>query len=38
MLQELLACHPRYEVDDTDLRREGSEFHVSWAQMPIAVA
>ena len=38
MLQELLARHPRYEVDDTDLRREGSEFHVSWAQMPIVVA
>jgi cytochrome P450 len=38
MLQELLARHPRYEVDDTDLRREGSEFHVSWAEMPIVVA
>jgi cytochrome P450 len=38
MLQELLARHPRYEVDDTDLRREGSEFHVSWAQMPIVGA
>lgn len=37
MLQELLARHPRYEVDDTDLRREGSEFHVSWAEMPIVV-
>ncbi len=37
MLQELLARHPRYEVDDTDLRREGSEFHVSWAQMPVVV-
>jgi cytochrome P450 len=38
MLQELLARHPRYEVDDTDLRREGSEFHVSWAEMPVVVA
>ena len=38
MLQELLARHPRYEVDDHDLRREGSEFHVSWAEMPIVVA
>jgi cytochrome P450 len=38
MLQELLARHPRYEVDDRDLRREGSEFHVSWAEMPIVVA
>jgi len=35
MLQELLTRHPRYEVDDTDLRREGSEFHVSWAEMPV---
>ena len=38
MLQELLARHPRYEVDDRDLRREGSEFHVSWVEMPIVVA
>ena len=35
MLQELLTRHPRYEVDDTHLRREGSEFHVSWAEMPV---
>jgi cytochrome P450 len=37
MLQELLARFPHYEVDDTDLRREASEFHVSWAEMPIVV-
>jgi cytochrome P450 len=37
MLEELLARHPRYEVDDRDLRREASEFHVSWAEMPIVV-
>ena len=37
MLQELLARHPGYEVDDADLRREGSEFHVGWAEMPIVV-
>ncbi|MFN8024954.1 MAG: cytochrome P450 [Acidimicrobiia bacterium] len=37
MLGELLARHPRYEVDDTDLRRDASEFHVSWAEMPIFV-
>jgi len=36
MLQELLARVPDYEVDDGDLRREGSEFHVGWAAMPIA--
>lgn len=35
MLGELLARHPRYEVDDRALRREASEFHVSWAEMPI---
>jgi cytochrome P450 len=35
MLQELLARAPRYEVDDTALEREASEFHVGWAAMPI---
>lgn len=38
MLRELLARHPRYEVDDRDLHREASEFHVSWAEMPIVVS
>ena len=37
MLQELLARHPGYEVDDAALCREGSEFHVSWAGVPIVV-
>jgi cytochrome P450 len=37
MLEELLARFPGYEVDPTDLRREGSEFHVGWAEMPITV-
>jgi cytochrome P450 len=35
MLQELLDRCPGYVVDDTDLRREASEFHVGWAEMPI---
>jgi cytochrome P450 len=38
MMRELLARYPRYEVDDTALEREASEFHVGWAAMPIAVA
>jgi cytochrome P450 len=37
MLQELLGRYPRYAVDDTDLRREASEFHVGWAEVPIIV-
>jgi cytochrome P450 len=36
LIQELLGRYPGYEVDDTDLRREGSEFHVGWAEMPVA--
>ncbi|MEX1007912.1 MAG: cytochrome P450 [Acidimicrobiia bacterium] len=36
MIQELLARFPRYEVDDTELVREASEFQVGWATMPIA--
>lgn len=36
MLQELLARYPRYDVDDTALEREASEFQVGWATMPIA--
>lgn len=35
MIQELLARFPRYEIDDTALVREASEFHVGWAAMPI---
>jgi cytochrome P450 len=35
MLQELLARYPRYDVDDTALEREASEFQVGWARMPI---
>jgi cytochrome P450 len=38
LLGELLARHPHYEVDDRDLRREASEFHVSWAEMPVVVS
>jgi cytochrome P450 len=38
MVQELLARHPRYEVDDTALEREASEFHVGWARMPIVTS
>jgi len=38
MLQELLARYPRYEVDDTALEREASEFHVGWAAMPIVAS
>ncbi len=37
MLQELLARFPHYEVDDSDLQREASEFHVSWAELPVVV-
>jgi cytochrome P450 len=37
MLEELLARCPTYEVDDSALTREGSEFHVGWAEMPIVV-
>jgi cytochrome P450 len=37
MLEELLARFPGYEVDAGDLRREGSEFHVGWAEMPVTV-
>lgn len=36
MIQELLARYPRYDVDDTELVREASEFQVGWATMPIA--
>ena len=36
LVQELLARHPRYEVDEPGLARECSEFHVGWARMPIA--
>jgi cytochrome P450 len=36
MTQELLARFPRYDVDDTELVREASEFQVGWATMPIA--
>jgi cytochrome P450 len=36
MVQELLARHPQYEVDEAALAREVSEFHVGWARMPIA--
>jgi cytochrome P450 len=38
MLQELLRRYPRYEVDDSELEREASEFHVGWAAMPIVVS
>jgi cytochrome P450 len=38
MLQELLARYPDYDVDDSALRREASEFHVSWAEMPVRPA
>jgi cytochrome P450 len=36
LVQELLARHPGYEVVETGLARECSEFHVGWARMPIA--
>ena len=36
LVQELLARHPRYEVDEPGFARECSEFHVGWARMPIA--
>jgi cytochrome P450 len=36
MLRELLARHPRYEVDDRALTRESSEFQVGWAAMPVS--
>ena len=35
MLRELLARHPRYEVDASALEREASEFQVGWVSMPI---
>jgi cytochrome P450 len=35
LVQELLARHPAYEVDEAGLAREVSEFHVGWARMPI---
>jgi cytochrome P450 len=35
MIRELLARHPRYEVDDSALVREASEFQIGWATMPI---
>jgi cytochrome P450 len=35
LVQELLARFPDYEVVDTGLAREVSEFHVGWARMPI---
>jgi cytochrome P450 len=35
LVQELLAHFPDYEVVDTGLAREVSEFHVGWARMPI---
>jgi cytochrome P450 len=35
MIQELLARFPRYDVDQTQLVREASEFQVGWTTMPI---
>jgi len=35
MIRELLARFPRYEVDDSALVREASEFQIGWAGMPI---
>jgi cytochrome P450 len=35
LVQELIARCPAYEVVDTGLEREVSEFHVGWAHMPI---
>ncbi len=35
MIQELLARFPRYDVDETQLVREASEFQVGWTTMPI---
>ncbi len=35
MLRELLARHPRYDVDASALEREASEFQVGWVSMPI---
>ena len=35
LVQELLARHPAYEVDEAGMAREVSEFHVGWARMPI---
>ena len=35
MLRELLARHPRYDVDTSALEREASEFQVGWVSMPI---
>jgi len=36
LVQELLARHPEYEVVESGLEREVSEFHVGWARMPIS--
>jgi len=35
MIRELLARFPRYEVDDSALTREASEFQIGWSSMPI---
>jgi cytochrome P450 len=35
MIRELLARFPRYDVDDSALTREASEFQIGWATMPI---
>jgi cytochrome P450 len=35
MVRELLARFPCYEVDDSALTREASEFQIGWATMPI---
>lgn len=37
MIRELLARFPRYDIDDSALTREASEFQIGWATMPIAV-
>jgi cytochrome P450 len=36
LVQELLARHPGYDVVESGLEREVSEFHVGWARMPIS--
>jgi cytochrome P450 len=35
MLRQLLAHSPDYEIDDSALTREASEFQVGWAIMPM---
>ncbi|HXY94111.1 MAG TPA: cytochrome P450 [Acidimicrobiia bacterium] len=35
MMRELLDRFPEYDVDDSALEREASEFQVGWAEMPI---